>query len=195
MLAHHLAQSALLGNAEAAARYAVAAGDAAMARLAYETASQHYGQALELAPDAIDRVEVLVRRADAEAAAGHDAAAWAGYEAAAELAAGRPAELAAAALGRSGGAGMEVVPDEPSRTLLRHALAAVDDSTPALRARLLARLSIVVAASAAPEQHAGTGGRSHRARRGGGRPACPRRFGRGALSPARGSGRGGPAPR
>ena len=34
VLAHHLAQSAPLGNAAAAARYAVAAGDAAMARLA-----------------------------------------------------------------------------------------------------------------------------------------------------------------
>ena len=155
VLAHHLARSAVLGNAEAAARYAVAAGDTAMGRLAYETASQHYGQALELAPDAIDRVEVLVRRADADAATGHVAAARAGYETAAELAGGRPAELAAAALGRSGGAGMEVVPDEPSRTLLRRALAAVDDRTPALRARLLARLSIVVAASASPEQHAG----------------------------------------
>jgi ABC-type phosphonate transport system ATPase subunit len=79
VLAHHLAQSAPLGNAEAAARYAVAAGDAAMARLAYETASRHYGQALELAPDVIDRVAVLLRRADADAATGRDAAAWAGY--------------------------------------------------------------------------------------------------------------------
>ena len=152
VLAHHLAQSAPLGNAEAAARYAVAAGDAAMGRLAYETASRHYGQALDLAPHAVDRVEVLLRRADADAAAGRDAAAWAGYEAAADLADGRPADLARAALGRSGGAGMEVVPDEPSRTLLRRALAEVDDGT---AARLLARLSIVVAASSSPEQRAG----------------------------------------
>jgi len=152
VLAHHLAQSAPLGNAEAAARYAAAAGDAAMGRLAYETASRHYGQALDLAPHAVDRVEVLLRRADADAAAGRDAAAWAGYEAAADLADGRPADLARAALGRSGGAGMEVVPDEPSRTLLRRALAEVDDHT---AARLLARLSIVVAASSAPEQRAG----------------------------------------
>jgi hypothetical protein len=155
VLAHHLARSASPANAEAAARYAVAAGDAARARLAYETASRHYGQALELAPDALDRVEVLMRRADADAATGRDAAAWASYEAAADLADGRPADLAAAALGRSGGTGMEVTPDEPSRTLLRRALAAVDESTPALRARLLARLSIVVAASAPPEQRAG----------------------------------------
>jgi AAA ATPase domain len=155
VLAHHLAQSAPLGNAAAAARYSVAAGHAAMTRLAYETASRHYGQALELAPDALDRVEVLLRRADADAATGRDTAARVGYEAAAQLAAGRPADLASAALGRSGGAGMEVTPDEPSRTLLRQARAAVDDSAPALRARLLARLSIVVAASASPEQRAG----------------------------------------
>jgi hypothetical protein len=155
VLAHHLAQSAPLGNAADAARYAVAAGHAAMTRLAYETASRHYGQALELAPDALDRVEVLLRRADADAATGRDTAARVGYEAAAQLAAGRPADLASAALGRSGGAGMEVTPDEPARTLLRQALAAVDDTAPALRARLLARLSIVVAASASPEQRAG----------------------------------------
>ena len=152
VLAHHLAQSAPLGNAEAAARYAVMAGDAAMERLAYETASRHYGQALDLTPHAVDRVEVLLRKADADAAAGREAAAWAGYEAAADLADGRPADLARAALGRSGGAGMEVVPDEPSRTLLRGALAEVDDGT---AARLLARPSIVVAASSSPQQRAG----------------------------------------
>ena len=155
VLAHHLAQSAPLGNAAAAARYAVAAGDAAMARLAYEAAARHYGQALDLAPDAVDRVEVRLRRADADAATGRDARAWAGYEAAAELTACRAAELARAALGRSGGAGMEVTPDEASRALLGRALTAVDDSSPALRARLLARLSVVIAATASPEQRAG----------------------------------------
>ena len=157
VLAHHFGRSAHLGNAAAAARYAVAAGDAAMARLAYETAARHYGQAIVLAADAVDRVDVLLRLADADAAAGRDASAWAGYEEAAEhaCAAGRSADLARAALGRSGGAGMEVSPDESSRTMLGRALGAVDAGVPALRARLLARLSVVVAATASPEQRAG----------------------------------------
>ena len=73
----------------------------------------------------------------------------------AELTACRAAELARAALGGSGGAGMEVAPDATSRTLLERAFAAVDGSGPALRARLLARLSVVVAATAPPEQRAG----------------------------------------
>jgi AAA ATPase domain len=155
VLAHHLGRSALPGHAAAAARYAVAAGDTAMARLAYETAARHFDDALALAPATIDRIDVLLRRADADAAAGRDDAAWAGYEEAAELPAIGAMALARAALGRSGGAGMEVAPDATSRTLLERALAAVDGSGPALRARLLARLSVVVAATAPPEQRAG----------------------------------------
>ncbi len=157
VLAHHFGLSAPLGHAHTAARYAIAAGDAAMACLAYETAARHYGRALDLDPGTVDRIDLLLRQADADAAAGRDAAAWAAYEAAAEqaAAAGRSPELARAALGRSGGAGMEVAPDETSRTLLGRALATVDNRAPALRARLLARLSVVVAATAPPEQRAG----------------------------------------
>ena len=156
VLAHHFGRSAPLGNAAPAARYAIAAGDEAMVSLAYETASQRYAQALaalDLDPSAGDRVAVLLSRADADAAAGRDTAAMAGYDAAAEHAAraGRPAELAYAALGRSGGAGMEVAPDEGAREALEKALAAIGRGEPAVRARLLARLSVVLAASAVPE--------------------------------------------
>lgn len=159
VLAHHFGRSAPLGNAAPAARYALAAGDEAMAALAYETAGQRYGQALaalELAPGAGDRVDVLLRRAAADAAAGHEADARAGYQEAAAraAAAGRPVDLARAALGCSGGAGMEVNPDEASRRVLERALAAIGEREPALRARLLARLSVVVAATAPARRRA-----------------------------------------
>jgi hypothetical protein len=159
VLAHHFGRSAPLGNAAAAARYAIAAGDEAMASLAYETASQRYGQALaalDIEPSAGDRIAVLLRRADADAAAGHEAAAMAGYAVAADraAAAGRAAELARAALGRSGGAGMEVAGDEAAREVLERALAATGELEPAVRARLLARLSVVVAATAPRDERA-----------------------------------------
>lgn len=149
-LAHHFGRSAPLGNAATAARYAVAAGDEAMAALAYETASRRFAQALamlDLDPAAGDRVAVLLARADADAAAGRDGDAAQGYEAAAELAAaaGRVEDLSRAALGRSGGAGMEVVTDDAARRILERALSCVGDELPALRARLLARLSVVTA--------------------------------------------------
>ena len=103
VLAHHFGRERAAGQRGLAARYAVAAGDAAMARLAYETAARHFDEALALAPSAVDRIDVLLRRADADAAAGRDASAGTGYEQAAELAdaAGRAAELARAALGRA----------------------------------------------------------------------------------------------
>ena len=149
-LAHHFGRSAPLGNAAKAAHYAVTAGDEAMAALAYETASRRYAQALamlDLDPTAADRVAVLLTRADADAASGRHIDAAQGYEAAADLAAaaGRIEDLGRAALGRTGGAGMEVGSDDGSRAVLERALAAVSDERPALRARLLARLSVVIA--------------------------------------------------
>lgn len=152
-LAHHFGRSAPLGNAAKAARYAVAAGDEAMLALAYETASRRYTQALamlDLDPDAGDRVAVLLARGDADAATGRHADATQAYEAAARLAAAadRVEELARAALGRTGGSGMEIAGDDESREVLERALAGVGDDRPAVRARLLARLSIVIAASA-----------------------------------------------
>lgn len=149
-LAHHYGRSAPLGNAAKASRYAVAAGDEAFAALAYETASRRYTQALatlDLESDAGDRVAILLARADADTACGRHADAAAGYESAADLAAreGRGVDLTRAALGRSGGAGMEVVADEAARTILERAVAWIGDDQPALRARLLARLSIVCA--------------------------------------------------
>ena len=158
-LAHHFGRSAPLGNAAKAAHYAVAAGDEAMRALAYETASRRYTQALamlDLDPGAGDRVAVLLARAEADAACGRHADAVRGFDAAAGLAAaaGRVEDLARAALGRTGGSGMEVVGDDGARVALERALASVGDDRPAVRARLLARLSVVVAASAPSAERA-----------------------------------------
>lgn len=153
-LAHHFGRSAPLGNAEAAVRYAVEAAHEALNSGAYETASLRFAQALatlELAPDAASRVELLLGEADAEAAAGHRTRALELYERAGQLAAaeGDLAALARAALGRSGGAGMEVVVDETAMAMIDRALTLLGDSAPALRARLLARLSVALAPSGA----------------------------------------------
>lgn len=47
LLSHHFFRAALGGGSEKAARYAVAAGDAALRAFAYEDAARHYEQALE----------------------------------------------------------------------------------------------------------------------------------------------------
>jgi tetratricopeptide (TPR) repeat protein len=152
-LAHHFGRSAPLGNAGKATQYAIAAGDEAMAALSYETASARYAQALatlDLDPSAGDRIAVLLARADADAAVGRSADAAAAYEAAGELAtaAGRVDEVTRAALGRTGGAGMDVPTDDVARAILERALTVVGRDQPATRARLLARLSVVLGPTA-----------------------------------------------
>jgi tetratricopeptide (TPR) repeat protein len=151
-LAHHFGCSGPLGSAAAAVRYAVEAGQQAMTATAFETASQRFGQALaalELDPAAADRVDLLLARADAYAAAGSREEAFADYERAAQLAyqQGRAAPAAHAALGRSGGAGMEVVIDDTSTTLIDRAIALLAADEAALRARLLARQSVILSPS------------------------------------------------
>ena len=135
VLAHHLAQSAPLGNAEAAARYAVAAGDAAMGT------SGLRDRVPALRPGPRPRPGRRRPRRGAAAAGRRRRRDGPRRRRVGRVRGGRRAgrrpyrrTWPAAALGRSGGAGMEVIPDEPSRTLLRRALAAVDDSSPALRA-------------------------------------------------------------
>ena len=64
-LAHHGIEAAALVGAERAAEWARAAGDAALARLAYEEAAAHYDDALEVAGPRPDLLLALARRADA----------------------------------------------------------------------------------------------------------------------------------
>jgi tetratricopeptide (TPR) repeat protein len=149
-LAHHFGRSAPLGNACAAVAYAVEAGGQAMRALAYETAAQRFRQALralELDPSVGDRVELLLLLANALAAQGAATDAQANYVAAAGLARStqRSRELARAALGRSGGAGIEVpLLDREQVGLLEEAIEALRDSDPGLGAWLRARLSVAL---------------------------------------------------
>ena len=70
-LAHHGIEAAALVGAERAAEWARAAGDAALARLAYEEAAAHYDDALEVTgprPDLLLALaDALMRAGDREA--------------------------------------------------------------------------------------------------------------------------------
>jgi tetratricopeptide (TPR) repeat protein len=157
-LAHHFGRSAPAGTAAKAARYAVEAGDEASRMAAYASAASRYRQALaalELDPSAGDRIAVLLALAAAEAATGAGDAATGTFRTAADLAraAGRPRELGQAALGLTGGPGIEVPISDPARSeVLTEALAALGDDAPGLRAWLSARLSVALTMSAPLER-------------------------------------------
>jgi len=158
-LAYHFLQAAPGGDAAAAVRYAVLAGDDAMVKLAYEDAADIYRQALsalELVPGATDRGEVLLRLGEAATAAGDLPRARQVYRNAAEVARTnqRPDQLARAALGLgSGPAGFEVALFERDQvTLLEDALAALPAEPNVLRARVLSRLSVALTYEA-PLEH------------------------------------------
>jgi DNA-binding SARP family transcriptional activator len=141
-LAHHGVEAVPLVGGERAAGWARAAGDAALARLAYEEAAEHYGHALEVAGE---RPELLLARADALMRAGDPEADAACADAVrAARAAGDPELLGLAAL-VSCGLGVTIVGLDARRAaLLEEALDALDDGAYALRARLLARLAIAL---------------------------------------------------
>jgi len=158
-LAHHFRLAAPGGSAARAVRYATEAAERAMAMLAYEDAVSLYQRALaalELAPAAADRVALLLALADAQVAAGDLPAARNSYEQAAALArsAGNPEQLARAALGMgSGPAGFEVaLLDRSQLDLLEEALAALGDERSALRAWVMARLSVALSYSDSVER-------------------------------------------
>src|SRR5262249_59660782 len=68
-LAHHFASSASLDRGAQATRYARAAGEQALARLAYEEAAGHFGQAIRSISfgdaDAGTRIRLILQHADA----------------------------------------------------------------------------------------------------------------------------------
>jgi tetratricopeptide (TPR) repeat protein len=150
-LAHHFRLAAPAGSAAKAVHYAVEAGDRAMAMLAHEDAVRLYESALaglDLAPSAVDRAELLLALADARVAAGDLPGARQTYQQAAAEArtSGSPSQLARAALGMgSGPTGFEVaLLDRSQLDLLEEALAALGDRPSALRAWVLARLSVAL---------------------------------------------------
>jgi tetratricopeptide (TPR) repeat protein len=149
-IAGHLVAAAPAGSAADAVEASTTAAREAFAALAYEEAARWYGQALsvlDLAPDASDRLDLLMRRGEAEQAAGHRDAARSCYLQAAALAStrGAPVDLAKTALAVGSGGGFEIeLFDDEQQSLLSQALDALsaDPAHEALRARLMARLSV-----------------------------------------------------
>lgn len=162
-----------------AAGYALAAGHAAKENLSYGPAAAFFGAALELRNDTepqndaelqnaitahLDVVAVLLELADALLRAGDGAGADQAWWKAAEAArrAHRPVELARAAIGFGAGTGgFEVRGHDPRQTgLLHDALDGLADSSPALRALVLARLSVSLGFEADPACRAGLASQS-----------------------------------
>lgn len=146
-LAHHFFEAAPTGRVDEAVDYAVAAGERAVAQLAYEEAVSRFRMAqvlLRESPDEQRRAEVLLRLGDAQGRAGATADSKETFLEAAEAATrlAEPELLARAAIGYGGrfqfaraGIDRHVVP------LLTQALASLDEEDSALHVRLMARLA------------------------------------------------------
>jgi tetratricopeptide (TPR) repeat protein len=144
-LAHHFYEAAQGGAAERALAYSVRAAERAARVLAWEEGARHYERALEaeallLPPDPGRRCELLLALGEMRGFAGERDAARATFVEAAALArrGGDAEALARAAIGHKGLVEMGI--DDSALGLLEEALAAVGDTRPAWRARLLARL-------------------------------------------------------
>ena len=146
-LAHHFASSASLDRGAKAATYARAAGEQALARLAYEEAAAYFGQAIRAIglgdADATTRIRLTLQHADALWRANDTAAARAASLEASEMARGVDGALFAEAVMVYAGTFMTEMglPDPTLLMLLEEALTVVPAAAPSLRAQLLARLS------------------------------------------------------
>lgn len=153
-LAHHFFQALPVGDVDKAIEYAARAGARALAQLAYEEAVEDFERALQAlslkgTPDEAARCELLLSLATALRRAGETAEAKQVFVRAAECARilGAPEQLARAALGYGGelaeeGVGLPGSIDETLVCLLEEALEALPPADGALRARVLARLSV-----------------------------------------------------
>jgi tetratricopeptide (TPR) repeat protein len=158
-LAHHYANAAAAGVPAKAVQYAAAAGRESMEQLAYEDAARDFARALgalDLCPaDDARRADLLLELGDARCAAGDLPSARFAYEAAARLARqhGWAERLARAALGvGSGPGGFEVPPFDGEQIRLLED--AATDATGALRAHVLARLSVALSLDAPTQRRA-----------------------------------------
>lgn len=150
-LAHHFSRAGSRVDTVKAVRYAHAAGDRAIALLAYEEAVRHYEHALTLGeklPGNATACGLLLALGNARYAAGEAPAARKAYRAAAVAARqrGRGDLLARAALGiGSDPVGFEVaLLDREQLDLLEEARALIPDDAVALRAWICARLSVAL---------------------------------------------------
>jgi tetratricopeptide (TPR) repeat protein len=151
-LAHHFCQAAPGGDIDRAINYATRAAEQAANQVAHEEAARLYQMALQALdlqekPDEARRCDLLLALCDAQARAGELNEAMTTGQQAAEIARqlGDPKRLGHAAFSFSGGKVQflsEVNPVEVA--LLEEALAASGDQDSSMRARLLARLSLVL---------------------------------------------------
>jgi DNA-binding winged helix-turn-helix (wHTH) protein/tetratricopeptide (TPR) repeat protein len=147
-IAHHWFEAVPGGSGEEALAASVRAAERAHQLLAYEESARLYEQALEAltiaAPeDAARRFELLAAAGGEHAAAGARESARARFRAAAGIARGlgRADLLARAALGYRGFGEMGIPPDAETLALLEGARDALGASEPALRSRLLSKLT------------------------------------------------------
>jgi DNA-binding SARP family transcriptional activator/tetratricopeptide (TPR) repeat protein len=153
-LAYHFAQAASDGQGVKAARYALAAGRSATARLGYEQAAEHYERGLQALlssgqPQPQQRLELLLALGEARWGAGEPDTARQTCKQAAELAeqCADATALARAALAYCGPHRFEaaVAVIGPVADLLQRALAALGEDDSALRARVMGRLTVYTA--------------------------------------------------
>ena len=159
VVADHLALAVPLVDPEAAARQVEAAGRRAMSALAFEDAAAAFDRAAALVPAvSAHRVELLLAVGEARSAIRGTEDAREAFTAAAELARHlrRGDLLARAALGYAAGlGGFEIrLLDQAQLRLLEEALDTLPTTDSPVRAALLARLSVAVTYTAAPERQA-----------------------------------------
>jgi tetratricopeptide (TPR) repeat protein len=148
-LAYHFARAAPLGETARACEYARRAGDRAMDAFAYEEAVMQYRRALDALavgrqPDAALRCELLLRLGRAQARAGDYQSSKSTFLAAEEVAreTGDAEQLARAAIGFGEPQVEGGLVDRQLIALLEEAIQGLSPEDSALRARLLARLSL-----------------------------------------------------
>lgn len=152
-VAHHFYEAASLGLFDEAVTFARRAGDSASARLAYEDAALHYERALEMldissSDNELARSDILRMLGAQLTKSGNRSKAKQAFDRLARLASGTDAStlLAEAALGLAPGVlALEFgVVDTFQIELAETALVSLGASSPAIRAKLLARLSLAL---------------------------------------------------
>jgi len=150
-LAHHFFQASPAGNSDKAIDYAIRAAKRAISLLAYEEAAGHYERArvtVEL-QDEVDegrRCELSLALGDAQTKAGNNAKAREAFLQAVGIARKRGAaeDFARAALGIGTGLAAFGRVDELQVSILKEALSILAEEDTALRATLLAQLSLAL---------------------------------------------------